>query len=322
MFDLLLENLPPDDFKDWLRRAWNQLQHNVLAPVLIEKNTDGADWLSVLPEMRGNQWVLVGWIHAYRVQDGVPISSPHGRIGDLLSVDIRKVGTRLQVVSKVSDLTIERAAGKVSDSQREAILHVAKEYDARLEAEIERVFGKPKMTRGYTDEIIFEFPCRLRPDDVQGALTDFLDHNLPTRFKVREVDWERNEYEGKVTYLASRAVVDGEEVGPFGEVEAISEAVGATIRGRCALPGYEWARDFFENLGEYLRKTYGIASVPGDDFQRDKPARKAPLKVWFDYMHAQKKAGFRFSLKDVSTETGYNYDYVRQEHAKYRAEMT
>ena len=43
------------------------------------------------------------------------------------------------------------------------------------------------------------------------------------------------------------------------------------------------------------------------------------LNAWFDYFYAMLRSGKKITLKDISIEANYNYDYVRQKRLRYKA---
>ena len=51
-----------------------------------------------------------------------------------------------------------------------------------------------------------------------------------------------------------------------------------------------------------------------------KPTSKAGLQAWFDYYHDMKRAGHKFSLRQIAEETHFSHGHIRNEHPDYLAE--
>jgi hypothetical protein len=51
-----------------------------------------------------------------------------------------------------------------------------------------------------------------------------------------------------------------------------------------------------------------------------KPKNTRDLDIWFKYYYECKRAGIKFTLKEISKEANYNEVYVRQCHLLYKAE--
>lgn len=85
-----------------------------------------------------------------------------------------------------------------------------------------------------------------------------------------------------------------------------------TVKAECRkLPGLP---EFFLELWAALEKVYdNLITIK----VISKPPIDAPIEQFFDYYHACKVAGRRYTLKDVATDKGYKPEYVRRLHAQY-----
>jgi hypothetical protein len=122
-------------FVEWLAKAREQKE------LQLHEDITGKDheWITAHPKGHGAGWLF--WIgELYMLVDGRP-SPSYREIGELMHLDIRDTGPdRVQVVCKLSDLTIAQAQGLITEDQRRSILQKVLPYATQVRDEIRRVF--------------------------------------------------------------------------------------------------------------------------------------------------------------------------------------
>jgi hypothetical protein len=111
-------------------------------------------------------------------------------------------------------------------------------------------------------------------------------------------------------HIAARAFYDG-----------TSQLVASVGRNPGTLKRWSDLRTELDRLG--LLASPNRRTVTGRQDERValvKPNEDAPFDDWFAYYHACRRDKVHYTLKDLANDVGYDYQYIRQLHSKYKKE--